>query len=132
MGFQCPTRLGIARIVLGNQVAPLRANKPGAVPFSYSWARTARGILQNARGNAPIAQTFERDLGLLAWYLANPRPTGHAALNLETESLGGRLGIGRNGKVDEIGHANLHVSNLVRELRALLRRARKANIERPA
>jgi hypothetical protein len=23
------------------------------------------------------------------------------------------LGIGRNGKVDEIGHANLHVSDLV-------------------
>src|SRR6516165_8304085 len=116
----------------GKPSRPIAGKQTRRGPFSYSWARTARGILQNARGNAPIAQTFERDLGLLAWYLANPRPTGHAALNLETESLGGRLGIGRNGKVDEIGHANLHVSNLVRELRALLRRARKANIERPA
>jgi hypothetical protein len=33
-------------------------------------------------------------------------------VNLETQSLGGRLGIGRNGKVDKIGHANLHVPNL--------------------
>lgn len=51
---------------------------------------------------------------LLARYLANPRPTGYAAVNFETQSLGGRLGISRNGKVDEIGHADLHVSDLVK------------------
>jgi hypothetical protein len=45
-------------------------------------------------------------------------------VNLETQSLGGRLGIGRNGKVDEIGHANLHVSDLVKESRAQLCLAR--------
>ena len=54
-------------------------------------------------------------LRLLAWYLADPRPAGDAAMNLAAQSLGSRLGIGRNGKVDEIGHANLHFSNLVRE-----------------
>ena len=62
----------------------------------------------------PITQTFERNLCLLARYLANPRPVGHAAVNFETQSLGGRLGISRNGKVDEIGHADLHVSDLVK------------------
>jgi hypothetical protein len=35
-------------------------------------------------------------------------------VNLETQSLGGCLCIGRNGQVDEIGHADLHVSDLVK------------------
>src|SRR6516165_2826182 len=94
---------------------PIADKQTRSGPFSCSCPRTAWHVLQNARGDPPIAQTFERDLGLLAWYLTNPRPTGHATVNLEAQSLGGRLGIGRNGKVDEIGHANLHVSNLVRE-----------------
>jgi hypothetical protein len=34
-------------------------------------------------------------------------------VNLETQSLGSLLGIGRNGKVDEIGHASLPVSELL-------------------
>ena len=71
-------------------------------------------MLQNAREDSPIAQTFERDLGLLARYLANPRPAGHAAVNFKAQSLGGGLGIGRKGKVDEIGHADLHISDLVK------------------
>src|SRR6202007_63299 len=95
-------------------------------PFSCSWPRTARGVLQNARGDSPIAQALERDLGLLAGYLANARPTGHATLNFKTQSLGGRLGIGRKGKGDEIGHADLHVSKMVREFRARLCRAHAA------
>ena len=84
------------------------------------WAFTSRRVLQNAGGNAPIAKTLDRDLGLIARYLADPRSAGHAALNFETQSLGGGLGIGRNGKVDEIGHADLPVSNLVRGFRAQL------------
>ena len=64
-------------------------------------------MLQNAREDSPIAQTFERDLGPLARYLANPRPAGHAAMNLETQRLVGCLGIGRNGKVDEFTHASV-------------------------
>jgi len=77
-------------------------------------------------------QTFERDLGLLAWYLANPRPTGHAAVNFEAQSLGGRLGIGRNGKINEIGHANLHVSNLVKNFGRNTVAPEKPYIETPA
>src|SRR5271157_2468486 len=68
--------------------------------------------VQNARGNTPIAETFDRDLGLLARDLANPRSAGHAALDFEAQSLGGRLGVGRNGKVDEIDHGDLPVLNL--------------------
>src|SRR6266446_8299450 len=104
----------------GNQIRPLPANKPGAVLLlthrtslrgrrsaALRWAFAPRRVLQNTGGNAAVAKTFDRDLGLLAWYLANPRPAGHAALDFETQSLGGRLGIGRNGKVDEIGHADV-------------------------
>jgi hypothetical protein len=89
------------------------------------WTLTSRHVLQYAGGNAPIAKTLDRDLGLLAPYLANPRPAGYATVNLETQSLGGRLGIGRNGKVDEIGHTNLHVTDLVKEFRAQPCRARE-------
>src|SRR5271169_163507 len=99
---------------------PIAGKQTTPGPFFCSWPRTARRVLQNAGGNAPIAKTLDRDLGLIARYLANPRSTGHAALNFETQSLGGGLGIGRNGKVDEIGHADLPVSNLVREFRAQL------------
>jgi hypothetical protein len=77
------------------------------------WAFTSRRDLENAGGDAPIAKTLDCDLGLLPRYLANPRSAGHAALNFETQSLGGRLGIGRNGKVDEIGHGDLPVSELL-------------------
>jgi hypothetical protein len=45
------------------------------------------------------------------------RSAGHAAINFETQSFGGRLGIGMNGKVDEIGHADLPVYDVVDELR---------------
>ena len=89
-------------------------------------------VLQNACRDSPIAQTFDRDLGLLAWYLANPRPTGHAAVNFEAQSLGGRLGIGRNGKITEIGHANLHVSNLVKNFGRNTVAPEKPYIETPA
>src|SRR5215469_6573674 len=81
---------------------PIADKQTRSGPFSCSWPRTARGVLQNPRGDSPIAQIFVRDLGLLAWYLTNPRPTGHATVNFEAQSLGGSLGIGRNGKVDEI------------------------------
>ena len=57
-----------------------------------------------------------------------PAPHWSGYGNLEAQSLGGRLGIGRNGKVDEIGHANLHVSNLVREVSDATYRARNTNI----
>jgi hypothetical protein len=77
------------------------------------WAFTSKRVLQNAGGNAPIAKTLDRDLGLLARDLANTSSAGHAAVNLETQSLGSLLGIGRNGKVDEIGHASLPVSELL-------------------
>ena len=74
-------------------------NRRTVVPrYAFIWRR----IRQNARGDAPIAQTFERDLGLVARYLADPRPTGHAAVNLEAQSLGGSLGIGRNSKAMRI------------------------------
>jgi hypothetical protein len=94
--------------------------------------RPAWSIFQNARGNSPIAQTFERDLGFFAWYLADPRSTGHAALDLEAQSFGGGLGIGRYGKVDEIGHANLHVSNLVKNFGRNSVAPDKPYIETPA
>ena len=133
--------------MLGEQVRPLPTDEPGAVLLLThrtlqsvcctsltglaGWRSailrrpfTSRRVLQNAGGNAPIAKTLDRDLGLIARYLANSRSAGHAALNFETQSLGGGLGICRNGKVDEIGHADLPVSDLVREFRAQPGRAR--------
>src|SRR6516162_7910979 len=105
---------------------PTAGKRTRLCPFSCSCPRTARGVLQNARADSPIAQTLDRDLGLLPQHLANPRPAGRAALNLETQSLGSRLGIGRKGKVDEIGRADLRVSKMVREFRARLCRAHAA------
>src|ERR1700720_4224376 len=64
----------------------------------------SRRGLKDAGGKAPIAQTLDRDLGLVARYLANPRATGDAAVNLETQCLRGCLRIGRNNNIDEIGH----------------------------
>jgi hypothetical protein len=52
-------------------------------------------------------------------------------MNLETQGRGGRLGIGRNGKVDEIGHADLPVSKLVRGSRAAKGLPETPNIEIP-
>jgi hypothetical protein len=40
-----------------------------------------------------------------------------AAVDLEAQSLGGRLRIGRNSNIDEIGHVDLPVSNVVTKLR---------------
>src|SRR5271169_5681221 len=89
---------------------PIAGKQTTPGPFFCSWPRTTRRVLQNAGENAPIPKTFERDLGLLARYLTNPRRERHAAVNFEAQSLGGRLGVGRNGKVDEISHADLPVS----------------------
>ena len=74
-------------------------------PFSCSRPRTARSVLQNARGDSPIAQTLERDLGLLAGYLANARPTGHATLNFKTQSLGGRVQHAPGGQARDTAEA---------------------------
>ena len=81
------------------------------------WTFTSRCVVQNAGGNAPIAKTLDGDLGFFARDLAHPRATGDTALNLEAERLGGRLGIGRDGKVDEIGHGDRPVSDVIDELR---------------
>src|SRR5271165_5803818 len=42
--------------------------------------------------------------GLVARNLTNPRPAGHALVDLEAQRLGGRLRIGGNSNIDEIGH----------------------------
>jgi hypothetical protein len=100
MGFQRPTRLRIA----GKPSHPIAGTQTRLGPSFCSWLRTTRRVLKNARRDSQIAKTFDGDFGLLARYLANPRAAGHAAVNLETQSLGGCLGIGRNGKVDKFGH----------------------------
>lgn len=97
----------------------------------------SRRAIENARGKAPIAQTLDRDLGLVTRDLANLRAPGHTSVDLETQCLGGRLRIGRNSNVDEISHLDLPVSIVVSELRTYRRRqercwppARSRNISR--
>ena len=52
MGFQCPPRFGITRIMLGNHVTPLRANKPGAVLF-LAHGRGPPGVSSRMRAEIP-------------------------------------------------------------------------------
>ncbi len=75
-----------------------------------------RAVL-NAGADAVIAKTLDRDLGLVARHSANPSSMRQAALNLEAQGLGGCLRIGRNSNIDEIGHVDLPVSNVVTKLR---------------
>src|SRR5580692_12390090 len=77
---------------------------------------TSRRVLKDAGGKAPIAQTLDRDLGFVARYLANPRATGDAAVNLQTQCLRGCLRIGRNNNIDEIGHWISPVAKIDTEL----------------
>jgi hypothetical protein len=69
--------------------------------------------IPNASGEAVIAKTLDRDLGLVTRHSANPRPVRNAAVDLEAERLDGRLCIGRNSDIDEIGHVDLPVLNVV-------------------
>ena len=116
IGFQCPARLGIARIMLGNEITPLRANKPGSVLFLAhdrgppSGSSRMRAEMPQSRRHSSAISASSRGI----WRTRAPLVT--LRVNLETQSLGGCLGIGRNGKVDEIGHANLHVSSLVKNV----------------
>jgi hypothetical protein len=65
-------------------------------------------------GNSPIAQTLDRDFGFVTRYSVNPRAARHAAMNLKPQSLGGCLAMDWNDNVDEIGHADLTISDVVR------------------
>jgi hypothetical protein len=73
-------------------------------------------VLHDTGRNAPIAKTLDCDLGFFACYLANPRTGGDAAMNLEPQSLCGCLAVGGDDNVDEIGHADLTISDIVGEL----------------
>jgi hypothetical protein len=72
-----------------------------------------RSIFDDARGNAPIAQAFDRDLGFLARNLPNPGTAGDAAVDFEPQCLGGGSAVGGDGDVDEIGHSDLTISDLL-------------------
>lgn len=73
-------------------------------------------VLHDTGRNAPIAKTLDCDLGFFARYLANPRTRGNAAMNLEPQSLCGCLAVGGDDNVDEIGHADLTIPDVIREL----------------
>ena len=73
-------------------------------------------VLHDAGGDTPIAKTLDCDLGFFARYLANPRTGGNAAMNLEPHSLCGCLAVGGDDNVDEIGHADLTIPDVIREL----------------
>jgi hypothetical protein len=73
-------------------------------------------VLHDTGRNAPIAKTLDCDLGFFARYLANPRTGGNAAMNPEPQSLCGCLAIGGDDNVDEIGHADLTIPDVIREL----------------
>ena len=75
------------------------------------WGVIRRSIFDDARGNTPIAQALDRDLGFFARNLPNPGPGGDAAVDFEPQCLGGCLTVGGDGDIDEIGHASLTVSN---------------------
>src|SRR6516164_8678016 len=113
MGLQCLNGLSIASVMLGNEVAPLRANKPGAVLF-IAHGRGPPGVSFRIRAGIPQSRRHSSAISASSRGICRTR-AGHTAVNLEAQGLGSCLSIGRNSKVDEIGHANLHVSNLVRD-----------------
>jgi hypothetical protein len=67
--------------------------------------------LPNSRGNAPIAQTLDRDFGLVAGDLAHPGTLGDAVFDPQTQRFSRRLGIGGKGDIDKVDHLTLHTKS---------------------
>ena len=130
---RCRDRRCSRRILAGKRGFPRSDVRSAEVPGRSCWFTEASSlrnrcsaafqrrsfsmrVLHDTGRNAPIAKTLDCDLGFFARYLANPRARGDAAMNLEPQSLRGCLAVGGNDNVDEIGHADLTIPDVVREL----------------
>ena len=83
-----------------------------------------RSIFDDARGNAAIAQALDRDLSFFARNFPNPGAAGDAAVDFEPQCLSGGLAVGGDGDVDEIGHLDLTISDVILALGTLSPRRR--------